>query len=361
MMNSWIKQYDLEIEADFSEYLSIWRSGASRRPHDHPQYMRLMRGNNQSPHALVYFEELQAKIIYPFYIITLDEFEALRVVGGCKKHMVSAYGYGGPVLLNLDSVDFIVFEELLDKYISENHIISEFVREDLFSEFKPTRRFESIKQQDNVVVNLDRTHEELWSSYKHSVRKNIKRAESSNLEVFFDFDGQMTEEFVRVYHLTMSRANANQLFMITLSAFEELNAYLHEDKIGFYIHVLLDGVVIATELILSSPKNLYSFLGGSDMQYSHLRPSDLLKHKVNTWAIDNGISRYVLGGGVKPYDGIYNFKLAFDQEGAHSFCIQRNIHNISSYRELVSAKKLDALQHDESWEPNPDFFPAYLS
>lgn len=360
-MHKSIKLYDLEIDTDFEDYLSIWRSGASRRPHDHPQYMRLMRTGHQHPCALVYFEDHQAKIIYPFYLIKLSEIEQLGAIGDESKHMISAYGYGGPALLHNTDVDINAFEELLHGYIRESKIISEFVREDLFTEFKVPRKFDSIKQQDNVVVNLTKTHDELIQDYKHSVRKNIKRAESANLHVFFDFNGQMTKDFVEVYHATMSRTNASQSFMIGLERFKEINPYLIEDKIGFYAHVLLSEKVIATELILRSPRSLYSFLGGSNMEYSNLRPSDLLKHKVNTWAIENKICHYVLGGGIIPNDGIYAFKLAFDPDGSRPFFIQRNIHNSTTYDEMISARSLAEQNRTSPWKPNSDFFPVYLS
>ncbi|MNZ21616.1 FemAB family protein [compost metagenome] len=360
-MHKSIKPFDLDIDTDFEAYLRIWRSGTSRRPHDHPQYMRLMKTSKQHPCALVYFEDNLAKIIYPFYLINLSEIEQLSFIGGESKHMISAYGYGGPALLHNTEVDFNAFEKLLDDYIKESNIISEFVREDLFAEFKVPRKFDSNKQQDNVVVNLNKKSEELIQNYKHSVRKNIKRAESANLHVLFDFSGKTTKDFVEIYHATMSRTNASQSFMISLERFENINPYLIEDKIGFYAHVLLDDKVIATELILRSPGSLYSFLGGSNMEYSNLRPSDLLKHKVNTWAIENKISRYVLGGGVRPNDGIYTFKLAFDPEGSRPFFIQRNIHNSTTYDEMVSARSLAEQNRTPSWKPNTDFFPAYLA
>lgn len=360
-MHKIIKIFDLDIDTDFDAYLAIWRSGTSRRPHDHPQYMRLMKTSKQHPCALVYLEDNQAKIIYPFYLIKLSEIEQLGLIGDESKHMISAYGYGGPALLHNTNVDFSAFEELLDGYIKESRIISEFVREDLFAEFKVPRKFDSTKQQDNVVVNLNRTNEEIIQNYKHSVRKNIKRAESANLKVLFDFNGKTTKDFVEIYHATMSRTNANQSFMISLERFDDIAQYFAEDKIGFYTHVLLDDKVIATEFILRSPECLYSFLGGSNMEYSNLRPSDFLKHKVNTWAIENNISRYVLGGGVRPNDGIYTFKLAFDPEGSRPFFIQRNIHNSTTYDEMISARSFAEQSRNPSWKPSTDFFPAYLA
>ncbi|UQY34407.1 GNAT family N-acetyltransferase [Pseudomonas fulva] len=359
IVSGYLKSYDLARPSDFEEYLSIWRTSQSRRPHDHPGYLMLMKSNNQHPRAVVYFEDDIPRIIYAFYMLYLQDFPSIGLGSVQACHIVSAYGYGGPVFCQLESGASEGFERAFSNYLSENKVISEFVREDLFSTFKVIRPVESIKQQENVVVGLQRTAESLWLDYKHSVRKNIKRAEASELQVELDFEAKTTEEFVEVYHLTMTRTNASQSFMIPESEFVKFNTHLVEDKIGFYVHVRLHGEVIATELVLRSPRHVYSFLGGSNMEYSALRPSDLLKHHVNLWCVSNNIEGYVLGGGVRPYDGIYKFKLAFDQNGSTPFCVQRLIHDRNRYDDAISARRNAAI--GASWIENPDYFPAYFS
>ncbi|WP_158534817.1 GNAT family N-acetyltransferase [Pseudomonas sp. URMO17WK12:I2] len=321
----------------------------------------LMKSNNQHPRAVVYFECDVPKIIYAFYMLYLQDFPSIGLGNVQASHIVSAYGYGGPVFYNLESGASEGFERAFSDYLSENKVISEFVREDLFSTYKVLRPVESMKQQENVVVDLQRTADRLWEDYKHSVRKNIKRAQASELQVELDFEAKTTRDFVEVYHLTMTRTNASKSFMIPESEFVKFNTYLLEDQVGFYVHVRLHGEVIATELVLRSPRYVYSFLGGSNMDYSGLRPSDLLKHHVSLWCISNGIQGYVLGGGVRPYDGIYKFKLAFDKNGSIPFCVQRLIHDKTRYDDAVSARRNAATENYASWIENPDYFPAYFS
>lgn len=352
------KVYNLLIESDFFAYLEIWRRGDLRRPHDHPEYMKLMKTGNQEPYAFVYFEGVAPKIIYPFYIINIGDINAFDCVLPYR-HMISAYGYGGPTRLSSDDVDLQKFESLLDKYISCNNIISEFVREDLFEDYKVPRRFLHEMQQENVVVDLTRSPEVLWKEYKHAVRKNVNRAVSSGLEIVFDFNGSTVDDFVHVYHMTMRRTGAKEAFLISSDMFQRFNKYL-EDRIGFYVHVMLDGKVIATELVLASSQYLYSFLGGANIEFSNLRPSDYLKHQVNIWAIENGYRGYVLGGGVKPYDGIYNFKLSFDLNGSHPFHIQKNIHNRTAYNETIDSRRRFETIAGRDWEPEGGFFPEFL-
>lgn len=360
-MEKYLKIFDLDVAADYDAYLEIWRFGSSRRPHDHPQYLHLMRGDKQHPYALVYYEDLCPRIIYAFYQVEIEDVISLEGVDANYRHIMSAYGYGGPALLDNSDADFDAFWRLFDDFLEKNRVVSEFVREDLFEDYKVPRKFAGEKQQDNVVINLAKTKDELWDSYKYSIRKNVKRALSSNLKIQFDFDGSMTRDFVNIYHSTMVRTNAKKFFLIPYEAFVAFNSFMSKDGLGFYVHVIHEEQVIATELLLRSPRNIYSFLGGSNMDYANLRPSDFLKHEVCTWAIDNGLRGYVLGGGIKPYDGIYTFKLAFDQDGAHPFLIQRNVHNPDVYRNLITARAEMENRNSNTWEPREDFFPAYLS
>jgi len=297
MMNKYINVFDLDVAADHDAFLEIWRLGSSRRPHDHPQYLHLMRGDKQHPFALVYYEDACPKILYAFYQIEIDDVISFEGAKTNFRHIVSAYGYGGPVLLDNLGADFDEFERLFDNFLEQNRVVSEFIREDLFEDYKVPRRFTGEKQQDNVVINLTKTKDELWDSYKYSVRKNIKRALSSNLRIEFDFDGRRTSDFVDIYHSTMVRTNAKKFFLILREAFAAFNLFMLKDGLGFYVHVIHEEKVIATELLLRSPKSIYSFLGGSNMDYANLRPSDFLKHEVSMWAIDNGLQGYVLGGG----------------------------------------------------------------
>lgn len=357
-MRSELVAYNLSLADDFNAYLEIWRSAESRRPHDHPQYMELMKVGKQEPHAFVYFEDGVAKIVYPFYLVRLKDYTGFQPTLDFN-HIVSAYGYGGPAFLSNAAIKIDAFEELLEKYFRDNKIISEFVREDLFNDYKVPRNFSGIKQQDNVVVDLTRSSDILWKEYKHAVRKNVNRAIASNLSFFLDFDGALVDDFVNVYHATMKRTGANEAFLISADMFKKFNRFL-KDGIGFYAHVLLDEKVIATELVLRSPRYLYSFLGGANFDFYHLRPSDYLKHKVNLWAIENRYCGYVLGGGFKPYDGIYKFKLAFDQRGATPFFIQKNIHDQAAYQKTVESRKNFERLANIDWNPSDDFFPAFL-
>lgn len=352
------KVYNLSVSTDFYSYLEIWRSGEFKRPHDHPGYMKLMQVGKQEPYAIVYSENDDPKIIYPFYFVKLDGIISLDSVSSYSL-MISAYGYGGPIQLRSGEVDSHQFESMLDEYISVNNVISEFVREDLFDDYKVPRRFTGEMQQENVVVDLTRSPEMLWKEYKHSVRKNVNRAVSSGLEIVFDFNGSKLDDFVNVYHMTMRRTGAKESFLISKEMFKIFNKYL-EDRIGFYVHAILDGKVIATELVLASSEYLYSFLGGANIEFSNLRPSDYLKHQVNIWAIENGYRGYVLGGGFKPYDGIFNFKLAFDLNGSRPFRIQKNIHNQLAYKEAIDSRKRYELSTGIDWEPDKSFFPAFM-
>lgn len=346
----------LDDHANWDLYLSIWRGSHFKRPHDHPAYMELMKPHLAHSSVLIFYKGSTPLIIYPFYWIYIKD----KLNGNIDpnfKHCISAYGYGGPICVpsTISHEDENAFRHLYSTYMLENGFISEFIREDLFNTVSQqcTRHF----KLQNVVVNLNKSVEELMSTYKYSVRKNIKRAIKSGLRAAFDFEGSCLDDFISIYHTTMERTKASSYFLITKSKFEAFNQYLLQDSIGFYIHIYHDNAVISSELVLCSANCLYSFLGGMNMAYTHFRPNDFLKHNVNLWGIDHHYSQYILGGGVQNEDGIFKYKLTFNPEGSRPFYVRHIIHDKAVYDELVNLKKVNS----QNWKPNIDFFPLYFS
>jgi hypothetical protein len=114
--------------------------------------------------------------------------------------------------------------------------------------------------------------------------------------------------------------------------------------------------MISSELVLIGAESVYSFLGGTDESCYDLRPNDLLKHEIIGWSRARGKRAFVLGGGFRPDDGIFRYKLAFaPKDGVRSFFVGRRIFDSAVYDALVRDRSLC----DPDWSPLPGFFPAY--
>lgn len=359
---TWVSLDDTE---EASLYLAQWKSSTARRPHDHPGFLLFMQPIGYNSAAVMYRQAGGGRIIYPFYCCNLTELPYFKNIHQPLKHMVSPYGYGGalydgdPLCREAASHDFEFF---FIRELRRRGFVTEFIRDDVFVDRLACRSVgEVIEQQPNVVVRLQRTAEDIWKSYKAKVRKNVKRAKENGLRVTFDTCGAMLDDFLEVYYGTMERTEASKSFFMSKDKFERLQSTLGSDGGLLYVHVFDGDQIISTELLLLSSDTIYSFLGGTVATAFDKRPNDLLKHEVILWGGANGYKWYVLGGGVTAGDGIFRYKEAFDPESIFPFQVRRVKYDSGAYQLLVEARANYEKDRGQDWQPNPDFFPEFLS
>lgn len=136
---------------------------------------------------------------------------------------------------------------------------------------------------------------------------------------------------------------------------------IHADLKGqfSYFYAVVGGAVVSTELVLVSADRIYSFLGGTDAAWFHVRPNDLLKVEIMNWARGAGKTEFVLGGGYARGDGIYRYKLSFAPNGSVPFSIGSRVLNANAYKRLVQARRTFEAREGCQWQPNSEYFPAY--
>jgi len=360
-----LKWFDLSEAHERASYYNVWIETLSKRPHDHPGFLEMMKPACYRPMAVVYQHSSNSRIIYPFYCRYLNDLPAFDDLDVQYMHLLSPYGYGGPLYEGLQSEQedaSIAFEELFNNELIRRNFVSEFVREDIFSA-RLARRFAGtlLEQQPNVVVRLQRSDEDIWRSYKAKVRKNVNRAKGLHLRAEFDRAGQYLGDFLKIYYETMERTNASKTFFITEEKFRWLTETLGLDGGLMYVHILDGDTIVSTELLLLSQDTIYSFLGGTLESAFAKRPNDLLKHEVIRWGRENRFKWYVLGGGATPSDGIFRYKEAFDPESIFPFFVRRNIINHDVYQQLIDKRFHYENKKGNHWVVRPDFFPEYLS
>ena len=264
--------------------------------------------------------------------------------------LTSPYGYGGFII---EGKDYKKVNKAYKKYCKKNNIVCEFVRFHLLEgyEKKYNGKVENIKH--NIIRKLDINPEEMLMDFEHKVRKNIKRANKNGLQIQIDTEGKSLHEFLSIYYSTMDRNNAEKGYYFKREFFEKLNEM--KDNV-VYFNVLYEGKVISTELVIYSPNNCYSYLGGTLSEYFNLRPNDFLKYEIIKWAYNKGIKNFVLGGGYgKEDDGIYKYKKSFAPNGIYDFYIGKNIFNNKMYKKLVEIRKKEGNIDIE----NNSYFPLY--
>ncbi len=357
--------YDLGDQENLEACREIWRGLKSRRPHDHPDFLFFMLPAGYRPAVAVYRHSPNSLVYYAFCWCELRSNPAFSKYESPLIHLVSPYGYGGAIFEGDESLRDAAaagFALLMTDELSRRGCVSEFIREDVFDARLVQRDIgQRFLQQLNVVVRLDRSEENIWRGYKQKVRKNVNRAREEKLRIELDRDGSMLDGFLSVYYSTMKRTGAAPSFFIPKERFVALIDSLGRDEGMIFAHIFSGSEIVSTELLLLSADCLYSFLGGTLDHAYNMRPNDLLKHEMILWGASQGYKWYVLGGGVKPDDGIFKYKASFDPESILPFYVRRIVYDEDRYRSLCLQRAEYEKQQGEVWSPRADFFPEYLS
>ena len=208
---------------------------------------------------------------------------------------------------------------------------------------------------DREIVYVDLTLDEdrLWrESFTHACRKNINRARREGVRVVEARSAAEVDEFHRIYEITMDRQGALERYYFSSGYFRSFLEHLHDNS-----RILLaehDGKVIAGTLYLYDDADVYSYLGGADHAFQHLRPTNAIVYEMIRWARRQGKQRLVLGGGYGPGDGILRFKASFSPLRA-SFYVYKRVHLPDAYGALRETWR----DHYGTDGETTRFFPPY--
>lgn len=280
--------------------------------------------------------------------VALDEKMQGKIDVGEYFDLVSPYGYGG---FWGSITDYEALNRTYHAFCISQHYICEFVRFELFSDYHAHYDGEVETRTHNVVRNLEISLDEMWMDFKQKVRKNVKKANNNHLEIVIENTDEHLQDFLDIYYSTMERSNAESEYYFSKEFFEILNSM--SDNI-MYFHVIYEGKVISTELVIYGAENCYSYLGGTNRAYFDLRPNDFLKYEIIKWAKEKGLKNFVLGGGYGADDGIFQYKTCLAPKGIVDFYIGRKVFDDENYKKLVNIRA----------EENPGclesgYFPKY--
>ena len=349
--------FDAAEHLSRKEWIGLWAQWPEREVFGHPEYVQLNAGPNDRALCAA-ASDGGSHILYPFLLRALgDEPFCDRSLRDCAD-IATPYGYGGPfkwgAVWNPETVR--EFWLKFDAWAAKSRVVSEVVRLALFPETLVEYAGDRRVILDNVVRSLN-SEEELWREFEHKVRKNVNKARTGGVTVRIDEKGDHLDEFLAIYNGTMNRRNARETYYFPREHFERIHANLKGQFA--YFHAFIGGAVVSTELVLVSANRIYSFLGGTDAAWFHVRPNDLLKVEIMNWARSAGKTDFVLGGGYARGDGIYRYKLSFAPCGSVPFSLGSRVLCPDAYKQLVHARRTFEATEGRQWQPNPEYFPAY--
>ena len=350
------KVLEAETEVDYKEWIYYWER-TDKDVFYHPNYVRLYTDDICSFTRCAIYENDENLIIYPF--ILRDMKKESFCPSDIKKafDIITPYGYGGPIYFGSMNIKEIAnqFWKEFTLWVNNNNIVSEFIRFALNPEYQIPYIGEYIYYSNNIECDLTIPGKEYWMIFEHKVRKNVKKALKNDIQIKVDYSGEYLDIFLQIYYSTMERRSADESYFFPKSYFLKLIDTLANQFVLF--HAFYNNKIISTELVLSSEKTIYSFLGGTYSEFYDLRPNDLLKYEIINWGRENNKLKFNLGGGYKPGDGIYKYKYSFAPNGEKPFYIGKKIYNSELYNQMVEEKMKNI--NDENFKSDSNFFPLY--
>lgn len=353
-----IAVWDAASPSDHRRWIGLWESWPRREVFAHPNYVTLFADGDARAYCAALGTD-DGGILYPFILRTLDREPYWTAELPPATDVTSPYGYGGAFAWGTGTGALAAgFWAEVDAWLRERQVVSEFVRFSLFGEDLLEYPGEIREASTNVVRTLD-PRDDLWTEFEHKVRKNVKKAQRSGVEVELDPVGERLDDFLALYAHTMTRRAASASYRFPKAFFEAIR-----DGLGgqfMFVHALHGGVMASSELVLVSAERVYSFLGGTRGDAFDVRPNDLLKVEIMRWARAAGKTSFVLGGGYEPDDGIFRYKRSFAPRGLVPFFVGHRVLDDRAYRALVDRRRAWSAATGQAWSPRAGYFPAYRS
>ena len=294
------------------------------------------------------------RIAYPLFRRPIRSLPLGSDLGSCLSDTTSPeftgpLARGGPI-----RPIALEFQQRFSAFAADQGIVAEFIHLHPWKALTDALLGDSLQfSREIVYVDLSWPEQQLWrTSFTHACRKNIKRAQRENVRVFEAQTPGDIREFHRLYTQTMRERNALKQYYFSLDYFSAIFDQLRVNArfvLAEYRNQLVAGI-----LYLHDRDDVYSYLGGADYNFQHVRPTNAVIYDTILWSKRLGKKRFVLGGGYSPNDGILRFKGSFSPARARFFVYKR-VHIPEKYAALCRSW---SRIYGGDWEKSA-YFPPY--
>jgi hypothetical protein len=336
---------------------AVWRAilPASRSVFGSLEFCSVVQKYQDLEPCLFAYTAQDADIAYPFFLRNLAELPYAEEVR--QGWDTKSPEYTGPVPLSRVSPGAArSFRQAFHHFCRDMGIVAEFAHLHPWANNRPLLESNGLTLDRQIIyVDLTLSIDKLWEdSFSRSCRKNIRRAQNENVRVFQARSEDEIREFHRIYTLTMQRNDAAQHYYFSLDFFKDILEALEDH--AWMMLAEYKGQIIAGTLYLHDDHNIYSYLGGADHDYQHVRPTNAVVYETICLGQQHGKRRLIMGGGYRPNDGIFNFKSSFSPLRA-DFYVYKRVHLQSKYQDLCRRW----IRHYAAPLTVGRFFPLYRS
>lgn len=331
------KEWD-DIVMSFANYDIYYLSGYTKAFHIH---------GDGDPY-LLYYEDNGLRAIY-VYMRRPTAIEGIY-------DSVTPYGYGG-VLFDGDTSEANrhAFWKAYIEEMAKEHIVDNFVR------YHPVLKNAGPMKPISNVIDLGKTiamdltsPEVIWVNIHSYKRNRIRKAEKNGVVIAHGQGMDLFDKFIEIYNATMVKDHAEEYYYFKRPFYESIHNDLRDNYELFYAK--LEDKIIAMSIMIYANGRLNYHLGGSDIEYRNLAPSNLLLYKAALWGCEQGFKTFHLGGGVGSVeDNLYKFKAGFNKVSDYQFSIGKQVFDQGKYDELVKIRR----ESDPGFDEGASFFPLY--
>ncbi|MTD30755.1 GNAT family N-acetyltransferase [Planomicrobium sp. YIM 101495] len=244
--------------------------------------------------------------------------------------LVTPYGYGGPVITQCTGgkKELVrAFEAAFRVYCKEQRIVSEFVR------FHPVLGnaadfsvcYALTLRRKTTGTNLKDFGDPVKEEFSKSKQKSIRKALEAGVVCRVTANPDSLDAFQEMYHETMKRKAADDVYFFDAAYFRNLLHYL--GKYVLLVEVEYEGNVIGMGLNFFYGKLIHIHLSGTDAQHHALAPSAMLRYALVEWGKTRGMELIHEGGGTSgsPDDPLYVFKKQFGKHTDFDYFVSHKV------------------------------------
>lgn len=186
--------------------------------------------------------------------------------------------------------------------------------------------FKCVESYRHVLELKDKSADQIWKDYKDSLKRNIRMALNSHLRFENIESKDQVEQLYKLYLDSMKRKKA--LIRYPFELFCKIFDLL-VPEFADMLFVKCHDQPVAGMVVIYSQQTAHYFHGGSDTDYLHLRPNDLLFHNAIRTATEKGKSYFDFMGSGKHMVNLVRFK---EKWGADKKVLHGHYRDISKIR-----------------------------
>jgi len=189
-----------------------------------------------------------------------------------------------------------------------------FLRVEPFFDFPDNFKFllfsKRVQPQMTVVLDIQREPEEIFKSFSHGLKYNIKFAEKQGVKI------EKLNEYDKSFYFLLKKTSEEDNFAIYPEQyFKTLSRIKTKNFLPVIYNARYQNKVVASYFLLFFNKTVYSLYGGADSNFKKLKPQSLLHWHAIKDAGKMNFEKYDFWGiDQKKWPGITYFKKSFGGE-----------------------------------------------